>query len=80
MDRKDNEKGYSPDNCRWVTKTQQSYNRRNSSVMYEYANVVIPLGMIAKLEEVDYGMLKNRIENKGMSVSQAIVDIKKSAV
>ena len=80
LDRKDNDKGYSPDNCRWVTKTQQSYNRRNSSVMYEYANVVIPLGMIAKLEEVDYGMLKNRIENKGMSVSQAIVDIKKSAV
>lgn len=80
LDRKDNDKGYSPDNCRWVTKTQQSYNRRNSSVMYEYANVVIPLGMIAKLEEVDYCMLKNRIENKGMSVSQAIVDIKKSAV
>lgn len=29
IDRKDNEKGYSPDNCRWTTTAEQNRNRRN---------------------------------------------------
>ena len=30
IDRKDNDKGYSPDNCRWVTWDIQMLNRRSS--------------------------------------------------
>lgn len=30
IDRKDNDKGYSPDNCRWVTQKVQGNNRRNN--------------------------------------------------
>lgn len=35
LDRIDNDKGYSPDNCRWVTAKEQGRNRR-SNVFLEY--------------------------------------------
>lgn len=75
LDRIDNNKGYSPDNCRWVTKSQQSYNKRNN-ILYSYLGVDMPLGMIAKLENVKYGMLYNRVKIKGMNIEKALVDIK----
>lgn len=35
LDRKDGTKGYSPENCRWVTKKQQSNNRKdNIKILY----------------------------------------------
>lgn len=33
IDRIDNEKGYAPDNCRWVTMQRQNCNRRNNHLL-----------------------------------------------
>ena len=35
LDRIENDKGYSPDNCRWTSYKEQAYNRRNTKRIYD---------------------------------------------
>lgn len=35
LDRKDNDKGYTPDNCRWATRREQNFNKRNTVMTLE---------------------------------------------
>lgn len=75
IDRKDNNKGYCPNNCKFSTRIEQNFHRR-SNIYYEYCGVNIPLGMIAKLENIKYGLLYTRVRKKGMSVAEALRDIR----
>lgn len=75
IDRKENNIGYNPQNCKFSTRKEQTYNRR-SNIYYEYSGISMPLGMIAKLEDVKYGLLYSRVKLKGMSIYQALADIK----
>jgi hypothetical protein len=71
LDRIENDKGYSPDNCRWVTIKEQQNNRRSSRMitfngethtMYEWAKI---LGM-------PYKTLNNRINWRRWSIEKAL--------
>ena len=48
IDRIDNNKGYTPDNCRWITNGEQQFNKRNNNIV-EYNGKNIPITQAARL-------------------------------
>lgn len=59
IDRIDNNKGYSSDNCRWVDKKSQQRNKRNN-VYVEYEGEEKTLSEVAELLGMDNGTLWHR--------------------
>lgn len=73
IDRIDNDKGYNPENCRWVSKKENNRNRR-CVVYYDWYGKKLTLGQIAEKENFnarDIERARNRIKNYGYSVYDA---------
>lgn len=71
IDRIDNNKGYSPENCRWVTQLIQSRNtRQNVNITYNGKTQCIS----AWAEELGIreGLLRDRVQKQKMSMEEAI--------
>lgn len=75
IDRINNNKGYAPENCRWVTMKEQAINKRRN-VIYNWKGEKLILSQIARMENVSYSALYARIKFKGMDIENAIKDIK----
>jgi hypothetical protein len=69
IERIDNNKGYSKDNCRWATNTEQSRNRR-SNKYFEYNGTLFMLSDLCKLTGVNINTFLHRIR-RGWTVEKA---------
>jgi hypothetical protein len=70
LERNDNDKGYSPTNCRWATYREQINNRR-TTVRVEFNGVVKPLSDWALEFNIDVELLRVRLKS-GWDIEDAL--------
>lgn len=70
IDRIDNNKGYSPNNCRWATAAEQSRNRRTTRLL-TYKGDTLPAKDLAAKYGVPYKTLMSRLY-QGWAINKAL--------
>jgi len=63
IDRIDGTKGYSEDNCRWVSSITNNNNRKNNKI-YSYKGYSGTLRQLSTLYNIPYQLLRSRIDDK----------------
>ena len=71
LDRIDNSKGYSKENCRWATIYEQNNNQR-SNVVVAYAGNVMTAAQAARLAGLNPRRVRARIRESGWSADRAL--------
>ena len=71
IDRIDNDKGYSPDNCRWATYSEQSTNKSNNHII-AYHGESKPLTRWAREAGISYATLQRRLK-RGWDIESALI-------
>lgn len=71
IDRIDNNSGYSPDNCKWSTRQEQSDNRR-FCIQITYNGETKNLMQWCKILDLPYKLINQRMKLKNLSFEEAI--------
>ena len=64
LDRIDNDKGYSKDNCRWISLKKNCNNRRDNTIT-TWAGVSLTISEMSDLLEINYSTLRSRVRRTG---------------
>lgn len=72
IDRIDNSKGYSPDNCRWATARANQQNRRNNKKTFLYGDEMC-LTEICRVLSLKRTTVSEAIRLRGLPIEDAIV-------
>lgn len=72
LERENNTKGYSPDNCRWATPVEQAKNRRQTTYVQIGEELLMFSEAVRKYGKVSYHVAKNRVNRDGWDAVRAI--------
>lgn len=70
LDRRDNNKGYSPENCRWATDEEQGNNKRGN-VLLEIDGVIKTVSQWSRVSGISKTVIRSRMK-KGWSDCDAV--------
>lgn len=71
LDRRDNDKGYSPDNCRWVTQKENSRNRGNNYLI-TFNGETLCVSEWAERVGISHQAMCERLISGGWSLEEAL--------
>lgn len=72
IERVDNEKGYSKENCVWATRSEQNKNRRITTKV-EYNGEVRSITQWSRLYNINIGTLRRRLLVLGYPIEKALI-------
>lgn len=71
LERIDNNKGYTKENCKWATRKEQTRNRRNT-VLYKFDGGEYTLLELCEKYSINYNMVKSRLRILKWDINKAL--------